>query len=107
MKIGSSLAKLSLIFSLARQANAALDTGGIHVTAEEMKEILKKERLFRYLEAYPRDFSMGSVGPGDREYLSSNLRKTALTLEGKKLGVERNGLCLLLGYLIELAQRAP
>ena len=100
------MAKTSLIFSLAFQVNAAVDAGGIHVTAEEMKEILKNERLFRYLEAYPRDFNIGSTGPADREYLTRNLRGTAMTREGRTLGVGKNGLCLLLACLLDLAQRS-
>ena len=73
-----------------------------------MRDIVENKRLFAYLESRPsKEFDFSLVKKEDRDYLDRNLRDIALALysrERKKLGVENNGLCLLLGYLMVLVE---
>jgi hypothetical protein len=105
------MTKLLWLTTLASEANSAIDYSKIKVSMKEMRDILQRNKLFEFLAKYKDEFG-ATVGlmtdAKDRDYLNRNLEDLALAMEGRekrKFAVENNGLCLLLGYLIELLQR--
>jgi hypothetical protein len=102
------LPKISLLFSLTSQVNAAIDAGRVKVKPEEMRYIIDQGELFSFLKGQREDFEV-NISPEDQDYLNRNLAQMASlfrSAERKKLGIEKNGLCLLLAYLLELIQRS-
>jgi len=97
-----------LLFSLASQVNAAIDVGRIKVKPEEIRYIIDQGELFSFLKAQSEDFEV-NLSQEDQDYLNRNLAQMASTfrsVERKKLGIEKNGLCLLQAYIMELIQRS-
>ncbi len=106
------MTKLLWLTTIASETNSSIDYDKIRMSVKEMRDILQNDKLFQFLENHKDEFG-ATVGlmsdPKDREYISRNLKDLAFAMEGRekrKFAVENNGLCLLLGYLIELIQRS-
>lgn len=102
------LPKVSVLFSLAFQVSAAIDAARIKIKPEEMRYIIEQGELFSFLKVQSEDFDV-DMSAEDQDYLNRNLAQMASVfraIESKKLGIGKDGLCLLLAYLLELIQRS-
>ena len=93
--------------SLAFELNHLLDSG-ISTDLSETKRRIEDRTVLDWLSAiygpdYRFDISLHS-GDDRRELLDSFNSLLEVTNERRKMGIENNGLCLLLGYCIEGAQ---
>ena len=97
-----------MLFSLASQVSSAIDAGRVKVKPEEIRYIIDQGELFSFLKAQSEDFEV-NISQEDQDYLNRNLAQMASTFrsaERKKLSMEKNGLCLLLAYIMELIRRS-
>src|SRR5438093_7603411 len=97
--------KLTRLTHLAFEVNAAIDDGKIKLTYDEMKKTLQDGKLFERLKKYPTDFDEGLWEAQDFAFVNQSLQDLALAVsksqDERKLGVEKNGLCILLAYIVE------
>lgn len=100
---------VSEIFYLIRQVNCVIDSGQkSRVSMEKMRGILENEELFDFLKVV-KGIDLSLLKDSDYEYFNRNLKDLASVYKGRerrKTGIEKKGLCLLLVYLIELAERS-
>jgi hypothetical protein len=89
----------------------ALDDGSVKISVDEVKEALKKRRLFILLEDelgdIVTDFSLlrNMGGRNQQSDIEEVFAMFVDAIDNKKYGVEKDGLCLLLNYTLELVQR--
>jgi hypothetical protein len=92
---------------MAFLVNRAIDRNAhIGVTVHDVKERIRDGSIFRYLETRIHGLGLSDVSNEMRADLLREWRDMEVTLnESSKLGIEKNGFCLLLGYLLEGIQR--
>lgn len=99
----------SVLPMLAFDLNANLDTGKFaNVTKDEIFEQLEAGTIFDWLEEKLKYVDLSTATAQDKDELLDEWRNFANAIDAKrKFGVENNGLCLLLAYVIEgMQQRA-
>jgi hypothetical protein len=90
---------------LAIQLNGALDSGNYeHITIEVILTELRKGTVFDYLMAeLPRSvWDISKLTDVDRHKLSQHWRQFAEAYEPRQFHVHRNGLALLVAYVLHL-----
>jgi hypothetical protein len=92
---------------MAFLVNQAIDRDAHQgVTIHDVKERIRDGSIFPYLESRMQGLQLSDVSAEMRTDLLCEWRDMDVSLnESRKLGVERNGFCLLLGYLLEGIQR--
>lgn len=93
---------------LAFQINSLLDLGHYgELSASDVKDGIYRRTIFTDLkERYGQDFDISLYKENElSEILSQWEDLAAAVSEGRKFGVENDGLCLLLAYCIESIQR--
>ncbi len=93
---------------LALELNYLLDRGYYTSTVEEIKHKIRNKSLFNYLENKTKDdyFDLSLLDDNDRKELLEQFEDMADSIdEDRKMGIQKNGICLLLAYVIELIQR--
>jgi hypothetical protein len=87
--------------------NQAMDRGDHQgVTVHDVKERIRDGSIFKYLATRMPRLSLSDVSLEMRADLLSEWREMETTLnESRKLAIENNGICLLMGYLLEGIQR--
>ena len=88
--------------------NGALGSGKYDdISIEEVKQHLHAGTVFEYLvRRLGDDFDVTILTPADQAELLSEWQDLAVAVhEGRKLCVDRNGLCLLVAYLLDGIQR--
>ncbi len=100
--------RMTRLTFLAFQLNYLLDRGYYAPSVEEVKEQIKNKKLFDYLKAKCRDdyLDLSLLDDTDRKELLEEFEGLADNVdEDRKMGIQKNGICLLLAYVIELIQR--
>lgn len=93
---------------LAFQLNGALGSGQYDfISIEEVKSKIYDETIFEYLKSQLKsDIDVSIYKPEDAKELITEWQDMAGALnESRKLCVDKNGLCLLVAYLLEGIQR--
>ena len=92
---------------LAFLLNQAIDRDAHqHVTIHDVKDRIRDGTIFAFLETRITRLGLSDLSPETRADLLREWRDMEQTLnESPKLGIENNGICLLLGYLLEGIQR--
>lgn len=88
--------------------NGALGSGRYDdITIDAVKARIHDRSIFDYLAArLGQDIDLSLLTPDDRRELNDEWEDLALAVnESRKMCVERNGLCLLVAYLLEGIQR--
>ncbi len=88
--------------------NGALGSGRYDdITIDEVKARIRDRSIFDYLAGrLGADVDLSLLTPDDRRELNDEWEDMALAVnESRKMCVERNGLCLLVAYLLEGIQR--
>ena len=96
--------KVSLLTSVAFCINGAFGSGrNDNISIDEVKKRIKEGSIFDFLEetlGNDTDFSL--LYGDDRAELVAEWRGLVANVdESRKMWVERNGLCLLVAYLLE------
>lgn len=99
---------ISFLTYVGFELNAALDGGyGKGVTLEGVRRALERRQLFPYLESElgaRTDLSM--LDDALREAMTAEWADFAEAINAeRKMGVRRNGLCLLIAFVLESVQR--
>ena len=97
---------ISKLTHIAFQLNGALDTGKYEISFDEISSEIKAETIFDFLStrlADDVDFSI--VSPEERRELTLEWEPFLNVNARRKFCVERNGICLLVAYLLEGIQR--
>lgn len=100
--------RITKLTFLAFYLNGALDTGTYQgVTAEEVAKEIEKGSVFEFLSRrLSGAIDLSIFDNTDRAELLAEWQSLLNVIDAKrKLGVENNGLCLLMGYLLEGIQR--
>lgn len=100
--------EITKLTMLAFQLNGALGRGGVDdVTIDEVKAHCKDGSILTYLEErLSQEFDTSLLYNDDRAELIREWAELADHVdEGRKLCVDRNGLCLVVAYLLEGIQR--
>ena len=90
---------------LAIQLNGAIDTGNYeHITTEVMRRELQAGQVFEFLRReLPRDvWTISKLTDVDRHILSQQWSAMAQAYEPEQFHVRRNGLALLVAYVLHL-----
>jgi hypothetical protein len=90
---------------LAIQLNGAADSGRYdHITIPVMVGELQADRVFAFLERElaPSVWQISKLTDGDRHKLSRHWQGCAAGFEPAQFHVERNGLALLVSYILHL-----
>ena len=94
---------------LAFNLNYLLDRGYYCFPIQEIKAAIKGRTLFTYLNrkiSKDDSFDISLFDDSDRAWLMDQFSNLADTIdEERKLGVQKNGICLLLAYTLELIQQ--
>lgn len=88
--------------------NGALGSGKYDdISIREVKEKIRAHTIFDYLKnKLGSDIDLSALSPEDRLELNREWEDLAGTVdESRKLCVARNGLCLLVAYILEGIQR--
>lgn len=99
--------KLSTMTLLAFQLNGALGTGKYdHITIEMTKDKIRDRTIFSYLLSQLEYLDISLFSEDEKKELLDEWEDLADAVdEDRKMCVERNGLCLLVAYLLEGIQR--
>jgi hypothetical protein len=81
--------------------------GGARVPIDEMRDQMRNHTVFQFLESrFRNDIDLALFEVADREKLSEEWEDMESAINARrKMGVERDGLCLLLAFLLEGIQR--
>ncbi len=92
---------------MAFLVNRVIDRNGHQgVTIHDVKERIRDGSIFAFLETRIHGRELSDVSAEMRADLLGEWRDMEVVLnESAKLGIERNGFCLLLAYLLEGIQR--
>ena len=88
--------------------NGALGSGKYNdITIEDMKEKIRKRTVFSYLQQKLRDdIDLSILTDEDKKEFNDEWIDLVEAIDEKrKMAVEKNGLCLLIAYLLEGIQR--
>ena len=100
--------RLTQLTHLGFYLNGALGSGKhSDISIHEVKKRIRDRTIFEYLdERLGEDFDSSTLGEFERCELASEWEDMAdVVREGRKLCVDRNGLCLLMGYILEGIQQ--
>ncbi len=100
--------RISKLTYLAFHLNGALGSGKHDgVSVAEVKSRIEAGDIFSYLEnSLGDDIDLSALDEADRRELIDEWADLAVAVdECRKMGVQRNGLCLLVAYLLEGMQR--
>lgn len=100
--------RITKLTSVGFHLNGALASGKYnHISMEEVKRRIEDGSVFDYLEAeLGHDLDLSLLTPGERTELLNEWRDFASAVdEARKMCVDRNGLCLLVAYLLEGIQQ--
>ena len=100
--------KITKLTFLGFYLNGALGSGKYdEVSITEVKNQIEKGTIFKYLEnTLGDDIDISAIDLKDRQELLEEWEDLANAVdERRKLGVDKNGLCLLVAYLLEGIQR--
>jgi hypothetical protein len=103
--------KLTRMTYLLLEINSALDTGKYNdISIENIRNQAEQKKLVEYLKnKLGEDVDLSLLEPEDINELNNNFADISIALynrERKKLGIENNGLCLIIGYLIVMIQQS-
>jgi hypothetical protein len=91
--------------------NGALGSGKYEdISIEEVKERIRDRTIFDYLKTkLGSDVDITALSHEERRVLNEEWTDMADAIdEARKMGVDRNGLCLLMAYILEgIQRRAP
>ena len=92
---------------LAFLLNQAIDRDAHqHVTIHDVKDRIRDGTIFAFLETRITRLGLSDLSPEMRADLLREWRDMEQTLnESPKLGIQNNGVCLLMGFLLEGIQR--
>lgn len=96
--------KISQLTFLGFYLNGALGSGQYDdISIAEVKARIRDHTIFDYLkEKFGRDVDLSVLSPEDRRELNDEWEGLADAVdEARKFCVDRNGLCLLVAYLLE------
>lgn len=98
---------ISKLSGLAFYLNGALGSGKYEdISVEDVKDAIWKSTIFEYLdERLGLDSGLDLLTPEDRKELNEEWLDFLVINERRKLCVDRNGLCLLVAFLLEGIQR--
>lgn len=100
--------QISKLTSLGFYLNGALGSGKYDdISIDEVKERIRDHTIFDYLKTkLGSDIDITVLRPEDRQALNAEWEDMSYALgEGRKLCVDRHGLCLLMAYILEGIQR--
>lgn len=100
--------KISKLTFLGFYLNGALGSGKYdNITIEKVKQELHNRTIFDYLSTELGDnIDLSILTADDKQELIEEWDDMAVALdEGRKMNVDRNGLCLLVAYLFNGIQR--
>jgi len=92
---------------LAFQLNYLLDRGYYNISVAEMKKKISDGSLFDFLKKKSMDdyFELSILDSSDKKELLESFDSMANAIDkDRKMGIENNGISLLLAYVIELIQ---
>ncbi len=100
---GVDIVKLWKLTGLAFELNAALDSGKHKVSIEEVHEQAEAETVLKFLaQRFGKDLDLSGLDVTDRAELEDEWHRIDNGLDAeRKVGVKRNGLCLLVAYALE------
>jgi hypothetical protein len=93
---------LTKLAFLAFQVNSIIDNRNMPLSIKALKDHADAGTVFELLESAKVDTSIYDVG--ERAFLSARFTDMLGIQEGRKFGVEANGWCLLIAYLLEIMQ---
>lgn len=93
---------------LGFQFNALLDSGE-SLDIQETQVKIEEEKLFSWLkDLYGKRIDISLFSPVDLSELEELFASLSNAIdEERKMGIRKNGLCLLIGYCLELIQNKP
>lgn len=100
--------RITKLASVGFCLNGALGSGKYdYISIDEVKRRIEEGSIFEYLSAeLGHNLDLTLLSAGYRAELLKEWQDLALAVdEGRKLCVDRNGLCLLVAYLLEGIQR--
>lgn len=98
----------SKLIHLAFYLNYMMDRGYYSFSIQEIKQQIKARTVFDFLLKVSKDdyFDISPLDADDRTWLLDEFNNMLETIdEDRKLAVQKNGICLLLAYVIELMQK--
>jgi hypothetical protein len=106
----TDLRKLTIL-GLVGRLNMAIDEGKVPLSTKEVKQRIADGSILDHLALLYGDFpEFSPIHSAEKTLLLRELRDGLQVYDGReasKMGIERNGLCLLVGYCIEmLVQRS-
>ena len=96
--------RLTKLTALAIQLNGALGSGRYsRIRIDQVKARIRDHSIMTYLESeLGSDIDLSAVGIVEQKHLIDEWEMYANVVdERRKLAVEKNGLCLLVAYLLE------
>lgn len=96
--------RISQLTFLGFYLNGALGSGKYDdISIAEVKGRIRNHTIFDYLkEKLGMDVDLSNLSPEDRQELNDEWERTADAVdESRKFCVDRNGLCLLVAYILE------
>ena len=99
--------RISQFTLLAFQLNGGLDTEKYNdITTDDVEKHIEDGTIFGFLKSTLEGFDDSLLDPDDRDELIEEWKQNVNTIdEGRKMCVDKNGLCLLVAYLLEGIQR--
>ena len=100
--------RITKLTFLAFYLNSALDTGKYNdITFREVGEEIEKGTIFDFLQTrLVEDIDISIYGPEEKKELLAEWQDLYAAVSApRKFGVNNNGLCLLVAYLLEGIQR--
>src|SRR5690606_39160604 len=107
-KLKESIVRITNLTFLAFYLNGALDSGKYdEISINEVAEHIEMGSIFNFLSSrLENDIDLSIFDDSKRKELVEEWQDMLSAISTcRKFGVERNGLCLLLAYLIEGIQR--
>jgi len=90
------------------EVNAVLDTGRYNFSFKEIREQVQNKNIISFLkEKCGNDIDLSLYSDENKTKIENALSNVAEGLDGRerrKTGIENNGLCLLIAYLVEMIQ---
>lgn len=98
--------RLMQLTGLAFSLNYLLDRGYYNFPIEEVKQKIKDGTLFEYLKSKTKDdyFDISLLDEKYRNELLSSFNSCLDIDEDRKMGVQKNGICLLMAYVFQIIQ---
>jgi hypothetical protein len=100
--------RISQLTFLGFYLNGALGSGKYDaISINEVKKRIRAHTIFDYLkDKLGSDIDLSALSPKDRQELNKEWEDLADAVdESRKMCVDRNGLCLLVAYILEGIQR--